>query len=55
MDTPWSDRYQIVVVLLEFHCLSAVGLVFAEKLNFKTVIAADAAEDPYLQTAISMC
>ena len=53
--TPQSDTYQIGVMLLKCRQLSADGLAFAQKLNSKTINAADAAEDPYLQTPIPMC
>ncbi|KAL0020556.1 hypothetical protein WJX77_002344 [Trebouxia sp. C0004] len=52
--TPQSDTYQIGVMLLKSRHLSANGLVFAQKLKSKTIKAADAAEDPYLQTPIFM-
>ena len=53
--TPQSDIYQIGVMLLKSRCLSADGLIFAQKLKSKTIDAFAAAEDPYLQTPIPMC
>ncbi len=47
--TVLSDTCQVGVILMNFHSLSPVGTAFAQKLKSKTINAADAAQDAYLQ------